>query len=103
MSTTSSPQRVAAQLAGHLGLLVRDERLRRRWGLREVARRTGLSISFIHDVEHGRPACLSSYAAIAIALGLEPAFELIDPRRRNHSGRAEDPVHAAMGEGIAGR
>lgn len=54
-------------------------------------------------VERGRPASLASYAAIASALGLEPEFDLVDPRRRAKVVRREDPVHAAMGEVIAQR
>jgi transcriptional regulator with XRE-family HTH domain len=103
MSTEPGSERVAAQLAGHLGVVARDERLRRGWPLREVARRARLSVGFIHAVEHGRPAGLATYAAIAGALGLEPAFDLVDRRRRSNVLRHEDPVHAAMGESIAGR
>jgi hypothetical protein len=57
----------------------------------------------VHAVEHGGPARLETYAAIAVALGLEPRLDLVDPRKRSASGRAEDPVHAAMGEMIAAR
>ena len=60
-------------------------------------------MSYVHAVEHGRPASLDVYAALADALGLEPTFDLIDPRRRNAMSRAEDPVHAAMGEALAER
>lgn len=101
MSDGSRVQRTVAQLAGHLGVVARDERIRRGWGLRTVADRSGLSISCVHAVEHGRPASISTYAAIAAALGLEPAFDLVDPRRRARIVRQEDPVHAAMGEAIA--
>lgn len=93
----------SVQLAGHLGVRARDERTRRRLSLREVAERAGLSVSFVHAVEHGKPAGLAAYTAIAAALGLEPAFDFVDPRRRPASRSAEDPVHAAMGEAIAGR
>lgn len=103
MSTESAAERLAAQLAGHLGVVARDERLRRGWPLREVARRARLSVGFVHAVEHGRQAGLASYAAIAGALGLEPAFDLVDRRRRTSVMRREDPVHAAMGEAIAER
>jgi transcriptional regulator with XRE-family HTH domain len=101
MSNVSASERMAIQLAGHLGVLARDERLRRGWPLRVVAARAGLSISFVHAVEHGRPAGLAAYAAIAAALGLEPEFDLVDPRRRAKVVRREDPVHAAMGEALA--
>lgn len=59
-------------------------------------------MSFVHAIEHGRPASLAAYTSIAAALGLDPVFELVDPRRRS-VGRAEDPVHAAMGGAIARR
>ena len=68
-----------------------------------MAELAGLSVSFVHAVEHGKPASLEGYAAIAGALGLEPMFDLVDPRRRAASWSAEDPVHAAMGEAIAER
>ncbi len=71
--------------------------------MREVAARSGMSVSFVHAVEHGRPAGLAAYAAIASALGLEPQFDLVDSRRTTRLTRKEDPVHAAMGEAIAGR
>jgi transcriptional regulator with XRE-family HTH domain len=103
MSAQSPSDRAAAQLAGHLGLVAREERLRRHWSLREVARRADLSVSFIHGIEHGRPASLAAYSAVAAALGLEPAFDLVAPRRRSAVARLEDPVHAAMGEAIAER
>jgi hypothetical protein len=84
-------------------MVAREERLRRHWPLREVARRADLSVSFVHGIEHGRPASLAAYVAVAAALGLEPAFELVDPRRRRSVAGHEDPVHAAMGEAIAQR
>ena len=59
--------------------------------------------SSLHAIEHGRPATLQTYAAIAAALSLDLRLDLVDPRRRAASARAEDPVHAAMGELIAGR
>lgn len=94
---------MATRLAGHLGLTARDERLRRGWPLREVAARAGLSTSFVQAVERGRPAGLAAYSAIAAALGLDPEFDFVDPRRRAKAVRREDPVHAAMGEAIAQR
>ena len=103
MPPESASERLAAQVAGHLGVVARDERLRRGWPLREVARRAGLSVGFVHAVEHGRPAGIATYTAIADALGLEPAFDLVDRRRRTNGMRHEDPVHAAMGESLAER
>ena len=66
-----------------------------------LAERSGVSPSMLHAIEHGAPASLPTYAAVAAALGLEPRLDLIDPRRRAVTARAEDPVHAAMGERIA--
>jgi transcriptional regulator with XRE-family HTH domain len=103
MSSGSTSQRLAAQVADHLGTLIREERVRRGWPLRELARRAGLSIAFVHLVEHGGAASLAAYAAIASALELQASFELIDPRRKARTVRHEDPVHAALGEALAQR
>lgn len=91
------------RLAGHAGLLIGDARGHRQWTLRELAGRSGLSVSAVHAIEHGRPAELASYAAIAAALDLDLRLDLVDPRKRAPSTRAEDPVHAAMGEASAAR
>jgi transcriptional regulator with XRE-family HTH domain len=85
-------------LAGHAGMAIAEARKGRRWTLRELARRAGLSGSMIHAIEHGSPASIETYAAIAVALGLEPRLDLINPRKRTNTARAEDPVHSAMGE-----
>ena len=101
MSQRSSPGLVAARLAAHAGITIADARHRRQWTLRELADRADVSVATIHNVEHGAPASLQTYSAIAVALGLEPRLDLIDPRRRAPTSRAEDPVHAAMGEAEA--
>src|SRR5919107_1478672 len=101
MTSGSRVDRSVGQLAGHLGVTIREERLRRGWGMREVALRSGLSLGGLHAIEHGRPASLATYAALAATLGLEPSFELIDPRTRRRVVRQEDVVHAAMGELVA--
>jgi hypothetical protein len=103
MSRQTAPELLTTQLAGHVGLTIADERRRRSWTLRELADSSGLAPSAIHAIGHGRPATLHSYAAIAIALGLTPRLDLIDPRKRANAMRAEDPVRAAMGEAIAAR
>jgi len=103
MSQREDPELAALRLAAHAGLVIADARRARRWTLRDLARRSGLALSSLHAVEHGRPATLGTYAAIAFALELEPRLDLIDPRKRSASGRAEDPVHAAMGEMLAAR
>jgi transcriptional regulator with XRE-family HTH domain len=71
--------------------------------LRDLAVRAGVALGTIHAIEHGRPASLETYAALALALGLEPRLDLIDPRKRTSTARSEDPVHSAMGEVLATR
>ena len=93
----------AARLAFGLGLEVREERLRRRLGLRELAELAGLGRTTVSDIESGRFGSLETYVRLADALRLRAEFELVDPRRREPSTcRAADPVHAAIGEAEAG-
>jgi transcriptional regulator with XRE-family HTH domain len=103
MSPRTTPEILALRLAGHIGMTIADTRRRRNWTLRELAHRSGLSAAGIHAMEHGRPATLRTYAAVALALDLEARIDLIDPRKRANSVRAEDPVHASMGEALAAR
>jgi hypothetical protein len=103
MSPFDESNRAAARLAAHIGLMITDARYARHWTLRELAHRSGLAVSSLHAIEHGRPASLESYAAVARALGLELRVDLLDPRKRATTVRAEDPVHSAMGEMIAAR
>lgn len=103
MSPRTTPELTAIRLAGHAGLTIADARHARSWTLRELADRSGVAPSAIHAIEHGRPAELRTYAAIAAALDLEPRLDLVNPRKRANSVRAEDPVRAAMGEAIAAR
>jgi len=57
----------------------------------------------IHWIETGHAASLTSYSRISMALGMTLDFELVDRRRRLAAARQEDPVHAAMGEALAGQ
>jgi transcriptional regulator with XRE-family HTH domain len=98
MTRALKAEPVADQLAGHMGVVVRDARSARRWSLRELSRRAGLSPAMVHKVESGRAASLLTYARIATALDLQPRLELVDPRKRANTARSEDPVHAAMGD-----
>lgn len=85
-----------------LGAAVREERLRRRMTLRQVAEVSGVGLTTIHDIEAGRVGSLETYIRLADALRLRAAFELVDPRQREPSSRRTvDPVHAAMGEAQA--
>jgi transcriptional regulator with XRE-family HTH domain len=90
-------------MSAHIGLTIADARRARHWSLRELSVRTGITVSWLHAIEHGRSASLTTYAGIAAALGRELRVDLIDPRARASARLAEDPVHAAMGEMLAGR
>jgi transcriptional regulator with XRE-family HTH domain len=103
MSERTTPDLLAVRLAGHAGMTITDARRRRSWTLRELADRANLAVSAVHAIEHGRPASLRTYSAIALALDFEPRLDLIDPRKRAGTVRAEDPVHSGMGEVIAAR
>ena len=83
------------------GGLLRDERIRRRMPMREVAARAGVSSAAVADVEAGNPASLETYARLATALGLRFDLSLADPRRRAPVARDVDAVHASMGEAQA--
>jgi transcriptional regulator with XRE-family HTH domain len=103
MSSHRDATSVALRVAAHLAVAISDARRARRWTLRDLAGRAGIAASWAHDVEHGRPASLETYAAIAKALDLELKLDLIDPRRRSNSAQTQDPVHSAMGEAVAAR
>jgi len=91
----------AAGIAGHLGATVLERRRERHWTLRRLSVESGVSTSHLQRMEAGHPASLDAYVAVSRALGLRPAFDLVDPRRRSPLTRAEDPIHAAMGEAEA--
>ena len=103
MSSGSTPTDVSKRLAAHVGITIANARHARAWTLRDLSVRAGVAVGTIHAIEHGRPASLETYAAIALALGLEPRLDLIDPRKRTNTARSEDPVHSAMGEVGAAR
>lgn len=87
------------RLATGAGLELRAERIRRRMTIRDLAEASGLGASTVHAVEAGRPAAIETYVRLARALRLRPELAVVDPRRHAPaSARAEDPVHAAMGE-----
>jgi transcriptional regulator with XRE-family HTH domain len=92
-----------ARMAHEAGGQVREERLRRRWTLRDLADRAGVAIGVAHDAEAGSVLTLESYARLATALGLRPNLDLLDSRAHAGTpalGRTDpsDLVHAAMGE-----
>jgi transcriptional regulator with XRE-family HTH domain len=95
--------RLVVGLGTQLGGQVRDERRRRRWTIRDLAGRAGVSPSLVQWLETGHPASLETYARVAGALSLRPDFRLIDPRHREAAPRQADIVHAAIGEVLATR
>lgn len=87
------------RLLVEIGSAVREERKRRGLTLRALASLAGLDGSTVHYVETGRSASLESWVRLSRALRLRVEVRLLDPRRRElgHT-RAEDPVHASLGE-----
>ena len=94
--------REVARLAVVLGQQVAEERRRRRLTIRQVAALAGMGRATVDDIETGRVGYVETYVRLADALHLRTEFEMVDPRRREHTtSRAQDPVHAAMGEAEA--
>jgi DNA-binding XRE family transcriptional regulator len=89
----------AALLQASLAGLVRDERARRRWTLRELADRARVSPAMIHAIEAGEPSSMSAVARIADAFGLTVDISFKD--RLNRGARPfgqQDLVHGHLGE-----
>lgn len=97
--TTRRTDLLVARLAEQL----RAERRRRGWSLTTLSTRAGVSRAAAGELELGGRASIDRWVAVAAALGLELEMDLVDPRRRAPTVRAEDPVHAAMGEWEASR
>lgn len=98
-SASEASLAIANRLAVSLGAAIRDQRIRRQWSARELARKSGLSPSAVLNVEAGRAAGLATYARLAHALSMDLEANLVDPRRGHRSvANEEDPLHAAMGE-----
>src|SRR3954454_19237201 len=70
-----------ARVGGHLGEVIRLERRRRRWTMRDLAGRSGLSASLICWIEGGNAASVQAYAAIAKAFGRRLEVELVERLR----------------------
>jgi len=90
-------------VAAEVGASVRAARLRRRWTTGRLASEAGTSRTLVYLVERGEPTTLQTYARLATALGLRLEVDLCDPRQRHVPPRAEDPVHAAIVDGLAAR
>src|SRR4051812_33282003 len=98
----SAPPAVDAlvrQIWSTLGQAIRAERQRRGWSVARLATVAGVSRTTAYLVERGETGSLEVAIRLATALSLRLDLILTDPRRRDRSiVRAEDPVHAAMGE-----
>jgi Helix-turn-helix len=90
----------ANQLCAVAGASIRQERLRKHWPLRELARRSGLSLTRVQAIESGAAGSLDAYVRLATALGLRLDVELADPQKKDRRAwrRSADLVHGAMGE-----
>jgi transcriptional regulator with XRE-family HTH domain len=90
----------AQQLYGVIGALIRGERIRRGWGLRDLSGRAQLSVAMVQAIESGAAGSVDAYVRLATALGLRLDLGLSDPTARpgERSRRMVDPVHSAMGE-----
>ena len=96
---SESAVRALHRMASEVGTEVREERLRRRWTLRDLADRAGISTAHVSAIEAGTPASLETYARVLTALDRRPEIHAIDPRNRAPVARRdEDFVHAAMAE-----
>jgi len=99
---TASEVRTLVRLTATAGGIIHDERIRRRWSMRELARRAGVSPSHVAAIEAGEGGSLEMYVRLGLALGLRPGLSLDDPRRR--SARPDrDVVHSAMAEILVAR
>ena len=99
----ASAQARRTAICSTLGAQVRAARLRRRWTTERLARETGLSRALVYLVERGDPTTIETYARFGTALGMRLEASLQDPHEKARPGRAEDPVHAAIVEGLVAR
>ena len=93
---------LAQRLAVELGQQVRDERIRRRWTIVQLAAKAAMSVGAVHRVEAGAASTLAGYSQLGVALGLDARFALTNDRAPA-AVRDADTVHAAMGEVEASR
>jgi transcriptional regulator with XRE-family HTH domain len=61
---------------------LRDARLVKRWSVRELAARAGVSPAVAYRVEAGEPTSLEALVRLSTALGLRIDVELNDVRRK---------------------
>jgi transcriptional regulator with XRE-family HTH domain len=98
MSSSNASQARLHALGARLGHEIRSERTRRHLTHRALALGAGISPALLAWIEAGNVTRVSTYLRLGDALGLTLEVDLVDPRRRGSTSRAEDPVHAGMGE-----
>lgn len=74
---------VPADALGVLGHRLREQRRRNNLTLKELARRTGLSVPFLSQVENGKTPSLASLFALARELDTTPEALLAGPARED--------------------
>jgi len=92
---TPDPAAAPAPAEPGLGARLRDRRKEMGLTLKDVARRAGLSVGFISQIERGIASpSLSSLAAVARVLGADPGeFFTQPPAPKRHTRKAERPVY----------
>jgi transcriptional regulator with XRE-family HTH domain len=84
-------------MAMQIGASLRDARRLRRWTLRDLGARSGLTAAAVQRLESGQQGSLISYARVGTALGLRPELDVVE-ERRGRPMRFEDPVHSWLGD-----
>ena len=98
---TDPVEAVALAMSGirhGIGDAIRSERRRRHWTLAELATRSTVATSTVHDLESGARGSLEVAVRVARALGLEVRVDAVDSRHGPDVRQPTDIVHAAMGE-----
>ena len=97
---TPAAANALVQLLAMFGGRVREQRLRRRRTVRELADQAHLSPATVLAIEDGHAGSLDAYVRLATALGLRLEAGLLDGRARpdTRPSLTADVVHSAMGE-----
>jgi len=88
----------SSQLAASMGRAIQVVRTDRGWSRKDLAERTGLSYSFLSEIENGvKTPSSRTFAAIAEALDVSPGALLYDTERRlvEVSSESQDETLAA--------
>jgi len=73
------------EFAENFGVLVHRKRVREQWSQRDVAKRAGLSVSFLSDVENGKRS-ISLINAMKLTKALELPLSNLLPREPGNTG-----------------